>query len=338
MDPIDLDRNIQIKLNAGFQFSLKSGDFIYISVIKKVAVNKWAIGIHGKTVPAYSDIELKPGDIIRAQVFIKGNKINLKLMEDKGNLLQEKLQQQGIANDKLSMLIISSLIKAGMAVDAYTIDKIKQLLKIFKKDDRGIISLLIHVFKKGISLDSPQIHELLSLLNYGEKRKEKKERKRKQENSAYNIKAKKVIKECILRSDDNINNILAVFNQLKAEGENWIIIPYDFNLEQIELSGTIRVLYDPYSKKVLKMVVIVWANDEQRWSFIINTERTPKTMKIYSDSKQMIKKAANGLSELALKLDNNNVKIDDTKFEDENFDGFYPVDEVNYYKSIDTLQ
>ena len=52
----------------------------------------------------------------------------------------------------------------------------------------------------------------------------------------------------------------------------------------------------------------------------------------------MLKKAAKGLHELALKLDNNSVKIDDIKFEDEYFDGFYTTDELKYYKSIDTLQ
>ncbi len=338
MDPIDIDRNVQIKLTAGFQAALKSGDFVYISVIKKVAVHKWAIGIHGKTVPAYSDIELQPGDIIKAQVRIQGNKINLKLVEDKESLLQEKLIHQGIANDKLSLLIISSLIKGGLAVDAHIISKIKQLLKTLKKEDRGIIALLIQVLKKGISLDSPQIHELLSLLNYGEKRKENKQRKRKQENDSHKVKAEQAIKESIIRCDDSINNILALFNQLKAEGENWIIIPFDFSLEQTDLSGTIRLLYDAYNKKVLKVCVIVWANEEQKWSFFINSESIPRTMTIYCSKKHMLKKAAGGLHELALKLDNNNVKIDDTKFEDENLDGFYPLDEVNYYKSINTLQ
>ena len=304
MDPIDLDRNIHIKLNAGFQVALKSGDFIYISVIKKIAENKWAIGIHGKTVPAYSGLELKPGDIIKAQVFIKGNKINLKLMEDTASLLHEKLQQQGIASDRLSLHIISGLIKAGIAVDAHVIDKIKQLLKNLKKEDKGIISLLNHIFKKGISLDSPNIHELLSLLNYGEKRKQKKDRRRNRENNAQTGQAKKVIREYITRCDDNIDNMLAVFNQLQAEGENWIIIPYDFMLGNIELSGTIRVQHDPYSKKVLKMAVIVWINSEQKWSFIINAEHTPKKMIIYCNSKQALKRAARGMSELALKLDN----------------------------------
>ena len=338
MDPIDINRNIQIKLDAGFQGSLKSGDFVYISVIKKVAVNKWAIGIHGKTVPAYSDIELKTGDIIKAQVFIKGKAIILKLIEDRQSLLQEKLNQQGITSDKLSLLIISSLIKGGLAVDAHIISKIKQLLKTVKKEDRGIISLIVQMFKKGISLDSPQIHELLSLLNYGEKRKDNKEHKRKQSEFKNTIKLEKAIKESIARRDDNIHNILGLFNQLKTGGENWIIIPYDFSLEQTALRGTIRVLFDAYNKKVLKVCVIVWADEEQRWSFFIDSETKPKTMTIYSNKRQMLKKAAKGLHELALKLDNNSVKIDDIKFEDEYFDGFYTTDELKYYKSIDTLQ
>ena len=338
MDPIDINRNIQIKLHAGFQGSLKSGDFVYISVIKKVAVNKWAIGIHGNTVPAYSDIELKTGDIIKAQVFIKGKAIILKLIEDRQSLLQEKLNQQGITSDKLSLLIISSLIKGGLAVDAHIISKIKQLLKMVKKEDRGIISLIVQMFKKGISLDSPQIHELLSLLNYGEKRKDNKEHKRKQSEFKNTIKLEKAIKESIARRDDNIHNILGLFNQLKTGGENWIIIPYDFSLEQTALRGTIRVLFDAYNKKVLKVCVIVWADEEQRWSFFIDSETKPKTMTIYCNKRQMLKKAAKGLHELALKLDNNSVKIDDIKFEDEYFDGFYPTDEINYYKSIDTLQ
>jgi hypothetical protein len=80
MDPIDLNRNVHIRLNAGFQGKLKSGDFVYLSVIKKLAPNKWAIGIMGKTVPAYSDVELKSGDIIRAQALISGNKSFLSVL------------------------------------------------------------------------------------------------------------------------------------------------------------------------------------------------------------------------------------------------------------------
>jgi hypothetical protein len=338
MDPIDLHRNVHIKLNAGFQGTLKSGDFVYISVIKKLTPNKWAIGILGKTVPAYSDIELKSGDIIKAQALIRGNKIILRLIEDKQDLLQDKLIKQGIAHDKLSFSIISSLIKGGLAVDAHIVSKIKQLLKRLKKEDKSIISLLIHMFKKGISLDSPHIHELVSLLNYGEKRKENKYRKRKQANFSHDIKAEQAIKESIIKRDDCIDNILGLFNQLRSEGDNWIIVPYDFRLEQTDLSGTIRILFDTYSKKVLRLCVIVWAHEGQKWSFFINTENTPLYMKIYCNKRHMLKKAAKELHVLALKLDNNGVKIDDTKFEDENFDGFYPADEVNYYKSIDTLQ
>ncbi len=338
MLPLDIHRNVQIERDAGFQQQLKSGDFVYISVLKKLAPHKWAIGIHGKTVPAYSLLELKPGDIIKARAQLEGTKINLHLLSDEKTLLQEKLSGQGIRNDPLSLVIISSLIKGGLPLEAHSINRIRSLLNKLKKQDRHLITLLVHLLKKGISLESLHIAELVSVLNYGEQKKEDRQKHKERREPVVTQDIKQALKDTITKTGLNNDNILPLFNHLYAEGENWIILPFHYTLDGSDLEGTVRMLYDSYTRKIVKFTVIVQRGEGTRWSFFINAAASPLNMKIYCNNKMSIKKAKQGLNELAAKLDNNNIKIDDTIDEEENIDGFSPVDEINYYKSINKLQ
>jgi hypothetical protein len=338
MDSIDINGSIQVKLNARFTQLLRSGDFVYISVIKKLAQDKWAVGIFGKIFPARTQIELKIGDVIKARVQIQKNTIYLKLISEDKMFLNEKLSQYGISSDRLSLLIFSSMINAGLPIDSNALRKIKQLLESLKKEEQGVVSLLVRILKKGISLDSPRIYELVDILNYGEEKRKKKEKQKKQEFNFNPTKVKEAIRDYIIRCDDNLDNILPLFNHLKAEEENWIIIPFSFTIEQVDLKGTIRMLYDSYNKDVVKMVVIVWVNQEVKWSFYLkNTNKLP-TLTIFCNDEKIIKRARAVLSQLRLKLHNNNIKVDDIIHGDKNFDGFSLLDEINYYQSINTFK
>ncbi len=330
MQPIDIHKNIRIERDAGFQKQLKSGDVVYISVIKKLAPQKWAVGIRGRTVPAYSDLELNTGDIIRARVRFEGARITLHLTGDDNPASLGKAAGQGITDDALSQAIIGGLLKGGVSIGEGIVGKIRHLLKELKREDKRIISLLVHIMKKGISLESLRLSELVSVLDYGEWKQGGREKRKKRETPSQTREIKRALREAVRRTGGDTDNVLPLFNHLYAEGENWVIVPFAYTLEGIRLEGTIRMRYDRYTGGIDMLAVIVRANRTARWSFYLDTHTRPFTLKVYCNYTE-------NLPVLDLKLDNNRVKVDDTIHKDEYFDGFSPTDEINY-KSINTLR
>jgi hypothetical protein len=330
MQPIDIHKNIRIERDAGFQKQLKSGDFVYISVIKKLAPQKWAIGIYGRTISAYSDLELKTGDIIRARVHSEGGKITLHLTDNENTASMGKAAALGITDDPLSQVIIGGLLKGGISINEAVVGKLRHLLKELKREDRRIISLLVQIMKKGISLENARLAELVSILDYGEQKQGGREKQKKRETPPETREIKRVLKEAVTRTSGDTDNVLPLFNHLYAEGENWIIVPFAYTLDGTALEGSIRMRYDRYMGGVDRLAVIVRADRSARWSFLLDTHDKPFTLKVYCDRTE-------NLPVLDLKLDNNGVKVDDTIHVDENYDGFSSMDEINY-KSIDTLR
>ncbi len=105
--PIDLKLN----LNARSELHIRSGDFVSVKVIKRLTGNKWAVGIRGRVIPAFSRVNLASGQLLRALVTIQQGRITLKMIAEQTTPIQDLLVRQGIQPDKVMEQILTSFLR-----------------------------------------------------------------------------------------------------------------------------------------------------------------------------------------------------------------------------------
>ncbi|MEE8591521.1 MAG: hypothetical protein V3T35_09390, partial [Spirochaetia bacterium] len=93
---------------------MRSGDFVSIKVIKRLTGNKWAVGIRGQVIPAFSKVNLAPGQLLRALVTIQHGRMTLKMTTEQTTPVQDLLVRQGIQPDKVMEQILTSFLRSGL--------------------------------------------------------------------------------------------------------------------------------------------------------------------------------------------------------------------------------
>ncbi|MBA7543311.1 hypothetical protein ES705_35641 [subsurface metagenome] len=200
------------------------------------------------------------------------------------------------------------------------------------------------IFDKNLEGDSPAFAGLIELLEFGEEGsenrgqgREQRQRRSKKE-SPGSDKLVRLLKERVNAKDGAQYNLLQLFNHFKANNDNWLIIPYNFETSSSRLSGTLRLLYDPYGKVTRRIVLIVNDDDEGgRWSFLLQRRGVKSRLYLFCNRKKQRRAGNNNLAGLQAKLQNLGVEVDDTIGEDGVFDGFSLPWEGQSFKRIDTL-
>lgn len=325
-----------IKIHTRRNISVQSGDFVLIQVIKKLSPQKWAIGYNGVVYPAISDVELTPGQILRVRALKDAGSIHFKISSKKEPVSSPVLNHFGLQDDPLSKWIVTVLMKNEMPLSSNNILQIKKILKKIGKDDIKFIGLLVQILGKDISLSSLELKGLTTVMDFGkhgqgasggeEKKKDK---------DPTPERVKKAVSEGVRGVDRSDNNPLPVFNHLKGKDSSWIILPFKFHYQEGDIAGSIRILRNNYNKSLKKMVLIVHGKDN--WSFYISREKKIIRVMVFSDKWKYIKDKGKNFEEFIVKMRKLGIHVDETIYDDNLFDGFYPVFTENLYKSVDTV-
>lgn len=332
--PIDLKLN----LNARSELRLRSGDFVSIKVIKRLTGNKWAVGIRGQVIPAFSKVNLAPGQLLRALVTIQQGRITLKMTAEQATPVQDLLVRQGIQPDKVMEQILTSFLRSGLAVEPERLYQVRRLLEKMKLDPKKFSRIIALILEKGIGLRSRALVPLLPLLGYGEQESGKKEgrkRRRLPDSQALMQQLRSAVEE----PESAEGSSLQVFNHLQGSEASWVIIPFDYTYGSSgRIYGSIRLRYDPWRKQTDRLIVVARTEAGRKWSFVL--QKSPEDgleLSIFADPVDARRKVKAELEGLRLKLQNLGVKIDDNIREDENFDGFsLPWEELSY-RNVDTV-
>lgn len=325
-----------LKLDTVLDFSLKDGDIVTVSVIKRLTGNKWAVGINGKVIPAFTKKDLTPGQKLRAFVVRQENRILLKCdtsgKVSPGENFSDYLIQQGLPNDALSHVIVLSLIRSHLSLSPELILKMRHIITKLKKKPEILARFLALIHDKHIDISSEKIESLLDLLSYGEdtgKYRRKNNKRRFFKNSE---ELKEKLKQIVKKKAGK--NLLQVFNHMKGKNPNWIVIPFNFDTENKKLSGTIRVLYDYIMQKVKKMTISINQDKNIQIYFHIIEEKSHKLLKIFCNNTEKRVQLSKKIENLCRNLQNKEIIIDDIIYKEENFDGFTPLEELNKYRKI----
>jgi len=334
---------VGIRIDAKPGLSVQAGEYVSLNVIKRIMGNKWALGLKGQVLAARSEIELIPGETIRAQVSRVGRQIFFKINSKPENRLETFMAQSGLALDAVSKQIVAAMLRSGLTLDPAMIQRIRQLLVRHKGRRNRLARVIAMIFDKNLECDSPAFTGLIELLEFGEEGsknrgqgREQRQRRSKKEFPGSD-ELVHLLKERVNAKPGAQYNLLQLFNHFKSNNDNWLIIPYNFETGGSRLSGTLRLLYDPYGKVTRRIILIVNDDEGSRWSFLLQRRGGKNRLYLFCSREKHRCEGNNRLAGLQAKLQNLGVEVDDTIGEDGSFDGFSLPWEGQSFKRIDTL-
>ncbi|GEM_PF-1722248 len=342
--------NISNKIDfiARSDLKLRSGDFVLLRVLKRLYGNKWAVGIKGRVISAYTKLDLTPGKLIRARVVAEGNRLILKLDNAFSDPVLEAAENIGLKPDALLQTIIESILRSNLPVVRRTVLAMRAKLGSVKSNRHKLARLMALLHDKGFDINGDTLDVFLELLGNsaykGEDGYKRHEEEKGEEEGDETDKATeglaKIIRKQLTMKTESPGSPLCLFNHLTGKHDNWIVLPYNVTYGNRSFSGTVRIKYDRYNGKILRFIIQMTTGKNEMYFYLEprkneETKRRYKMM-IFSDDVRLSKKIYSKLDSLRLKLRNLGVEIDDTIFESDDFDGFSPLWEMPKYQVIDT--
>jgi len=327
----------KLKIDSLFKTSVKSGDTVTLNVLKQLAEGKWAVSIKGKVIPARSEVDLLPGQKLKAQILRSGDRLILKVLHDDTRPVRQLLSKLGVPQDSISESIVSALVKSDLRVTQENIVTIRKMMKRINKEDPKMSRMLAILIGKNIDISGSGIDELLRLLDYGSSHGNKDHEKKREEEPETDEDKKKWLKKITRKTTGNPDSLLQVFNNLNGKNNNWIVIPFAFQDHDEVYEGTIRVLFNPDTRKTEKLVLCITLPDDERFSFFMQPGADGVSVRMFAPDSRRSAHLEKKLHELRIKLQNKGAKFDDIVYNEEEFDGFTPSTDVFPYKTIDTL-
>jgi hypothetical protein len=228
-------------------------------------------------------------------------------------------------------------VRSDLKVTQEIVSKVRKYMERTKKTDLKTSRLLSLILCKDMDISDTGIDELLQLLNYGDSSHDRRKRNKNGHDTENEDDTKKWVKKVIQKTSENPDNLLHVFNHLNGKSQNWIVIPYCYHEKSEIYEGTIRVLYNPISKKTEKVVFTVAMDEKDSITFYIQQKEEIIHIKMFTSGLEDHVHFEKKLQELRIKLQNKGAKIDDIVYNEADFDGFTPRTDVFPYKTIDTL-
>jgi len=325
--------SLKLNLNARSELSLRSGDSVLVTVIKRLTGNKWAVGIRGRVLPAFSEVELTPGQRLRALVGIRHGRITLKISGQATDAIQDLIVRQGLQPSQLVESIVTAFLRSALAIVPDRLDQVRQLLERLRLDPKKFARIVAIILEKGIDLRSRGLEQLLLLLGYGEQESEGEQGRRRRRPPDPEQLAEQ-LRSDIERPGSGQGSSLQVFNHLQGPEHTWVVIPINYSFEGSgPVYGTLRLRYNVRQQRTDRLILVARSARGGKWSFVLNP--LGPELFIFGDPVDKRRKAE--LDVLRLKLQNLGVKIDDTIREGQNFDGFdLPWEELSYH-NVDTV-
>jgi hypothetical protein len=333
--------DLRLHASARSGLRLRSGDFVSVEVVRRLTGGKWEVSIQGRLLPARTRVELFPGQRLRAQVFLEGRQVRLRLSEPAGSPVRELLARAGLPADAASEAIAVALLRSGLSANPRNVGQARELLERLRLDPRRFSRLVALLLEKGIDIRSAGVADLLAVLGHGQgeagedsRRFRRRQTKGQPQDVAEALRG--IVEEAEAQSG------LQVFNHLRGRDGSWVIVPYSLSFDPGErIDGSIRLLYDDVGRTTTRAVVTARVERGGRasalWSFRIQKREGGLHLECCCDDEKTIRAAQGRLPGLIRKLGNLGVKADDTIHKDDAFDGFSPPGEDVSYRAVDTV-
>ena len=309
--------------------SLRSGDQVSVHVLKRLAGSKWAVALGGQVYPARSDLELKPGDILRTQVERQGNRLTLRIR-------QHALGTLGISGgDKISSLIISSLLETRIPVNTRMLRRLQKLTEKPEKNKQRTARAVALLMEKNIDPFSRGAGRLLEILSLTGNSPDRRGGTFPEDRKRLMQELKKIISRTA--GDKQEKHPVQVFNHLTSGKRTWIVVPYRFEIPSGIYCGALRLLFDKSQKRFVRFVLEAKSDDNDRWSFLLIPDREGFSLRVFCGDDDLRGRAQKKIHFLRSILRNHAVKCDDDIYDAELFDGYEVAWESDCRRNVDTF-
>jgi len=318
---------IQVSVRPGLR--LRPGDVVVLTIIKRLDAGKWAVGIGGRVYPAFSQLPLEPGSILKARVGTSAGRLILSLADQPQDLIQAALQREGIPGGAGSQTIARALVLAGLPIRAETVEKVRTHLSRLRLAPHKAARLIAALIDKGIDPASRGIDALLGLLSFGEHGGADQRRFRGRTLPTNADEVKRLVSSLAPAASESPDAI-QVFNHSRGRSQTWIVVPFAFDDGPERLCGTMKILFDSFLFRPLRLVL-----NAEGVSFFLPLEGKKRKLSIFVDDPAHESVLRRGLDSLRSKFHNMGMEVDDTILGGEAFDGFSPTAEGTSLPIID---
>jgi hypothetical protein len=309
------------------------GQSVSVHVIKHLEGAKWAVAIGGRVFPAFSDLQLHPGSVLRARVSTAEGKLLLTVTETETvpDAVRAALVHQGLQEGGDAEMIAHALARSGLPILAETIQKVRALLPRTGMDHRKAARIAATMVDRGMDLDTAGARALLPVLGFGEKGGEDHRRYRGRQLPD----TPRAVKEFLAALPAGAGarpSPLQAYNHVRGKSQTWVVIPFVFTSQHQSIAGTLKILFDPFQARPLAFTL-----STEGISFHLPLRGPSGKLEIYCDDERLRRAARKGLDSLRSKFHNMGLEVDDTINKGETFDGFSPVGEGMTLPSVDTV-
>lgn len=309
---------------------LRAGEAVVVHVIKQLDAGKWAVGVKGRVYPAFSDLPLEPGAVLKARVGGLPGRLVLTVSRAEPDAVLSTLAANGIAPGGVEETVARALARSGLPVLAETLQKIKALLARTGVDERTGARAAASLVDKRIDPSSSGAAALLKVLAFGQKGGEEPRRYRERP-MPQTRKSVEGWTAALAAPAGERPSVLQSYNHRAGRSQTWVVIPFVFTSEGARLEGTLKILYDVFKARPLALSLS--AGEAALYLQLQGRRR----LSVFCDSPQSRRAAEQGLDSLRSKFHNMGLEVDDTVKEGNTFDGFSPAEEGPTLPSVDTV-
>jgi hypothetical protein len=337
MNPNPVGGNIQISLRP--ESGLHLGDLVTLHVIKQLEGAKWAVAIGGRVYPAFSAVPLEAGALLRARVGFAGGKLILTISDILPDVVRAAIERQGLPAGGDAEFIARALARSGLPILAETINKVRTLLAQSGLEPRRGARAAASIIDRRIDPGSPGARALLPVLAFGEKGGEDSRRYRGRPLPDTPRKVKEFV--AALPADPaSRHSALQAYNHIRGKSQTWVVIPFVFTEDKQRVSGTMKILYDPFHSRPMAFTL---STGGISFHLALRGGQEPAharaggRLTLYCDDEKVRRAAGKVLDSMRPKFHNMGLEVDDTIIEGDEFDGFSPVEEGVTLPSVDTV-
>ncbi len=334
-----------LRLIARTNLGIRSGDFVSVRVIGRLVGRKWTVALMGRTYPAWTDVELVPGQRLRARVQGAGRRIVLQIRDEaetsagQAKAFGGKTFVEG--NEVLRNALLHSSLKTYGNIEARIARLVKKLGRERLGNERRtarVVALMLEKTMNPAARGARDLVRLLSCLDQdggdqdggnqdggnqdGGKRFGRRERKRRGGSEERGKVAEAVRRSARRKSEgDEGGHPLQLFNHIRGGGESWFAVPFSFTTPVDTYSGLVKILFDVRRRSMRRLILDVPMEDEVM-SFVLTPRSGGIKVRFHTASATRAERWRERIDRLQSKLRNHGVECDDSVYEEGLFDGF----------------
>lgn len=266
--------------------NLHNGDIVSAKILSLHLDGKARVFFNGTTFNGNVLGKIQEGDVLKMQVLIQDGKVFLVPVEESSAsfkpMAERIFSDLGLPKNQLTSSIISFLVSSERTLDTNTIIKLFNFLKNKNADTKKAAFSAGLLDGKGVELNDEIFKKVYSSIfseedgsnefaNDGNQKNDDDQHEQhiEQQNlffsdqdlQNYNL-------EKFYKNINENNSIFELINHLPSKNLHWIVLPFEKQMSETKLVGSVSILLD-INLKTFKQVVLYCDIESEKWTFIL---------------------------------------------------------------------